>query len=115
MMLIEKAKGGKSRYVQILPKLAHELKTHLGNQQTGYLFESNRHLPYSTRWIQQIVKHTAEKASITKKVYPHLLRHSVATTLLEKGMPIEDIQKFLGHEKLEDLRQPESTPNQPPR
>ena len=34
---------------------------------------------------------------ITKRVYPHLLRHSVATTLLERGMPIEQIQKFLGH------------------
>jgi integrase/recombinase XerD len=34
-------------------------------------------------------------------VYPHLLRHSVATTLLERGMPTEQIQKFLGHSKLE--------------
>jgi integrase len=38
---------------------------------------------------------------ITKRVYPHLLRRSVATTLLEWGMPIEQIQKFLGHSKLE--------------
>jgi integrase/recombinase XerD len=34
-------------------------------------------------------------------VYPHLLRHSVATTLVERGMPLEQIQKFLGHAKLE--------------
>ena len=34
-------------------------------------------------------------------MYPHLLRHSVATTLLERGMPIDQIQKFLGHAKLE--------------
>jgi integrase/recombinase XerD len=34
-------------------------------------------------------------------VYSHLLRHSVATTLLERGMPIEQMQKFLGHAKLE--------------
>ena len=54
-----------------------------------------------SRRIQQIVKATAEKAKITKRVYPHLLRHSVATTLLERGMPIEQIQKFLGHSKLE--------------
>jgi integrase/recombinase XerD len=30
-----------------------------------------------------------------------LLRHSVATTLLERGMPVEQIQKFLCHSKLE--------------
>jgi len=42
-----------------------------------------------------------EQAQITKRVYPHLLRHSVATTLLERGRPIEQMQKFLGHAKLE--------------
>ncbi|HSX77247.1 MAG TPA: tyrosine-type recombinase/integrase [Candidatus Saccharimonadia bacterium] len=65
------------------------------------LFETNRATCYSPRRIQYIVKETAEQAQITKRVYPHLLRHSVATTLLERGMPIEQIQKFLGHSKLE--------------
>jgi integrase/recombinase XerD len=101
MLLIAKAKGGKSRYVPILPQLAQELRTHLGNRATGYLFETVRHTPYSPRRIQQIIKETAAAAQITKRVYPHLLRHSVATTLLERGMPIEQIQKFLGHAKLE--------------
>jgi len=101
MILISKGKGAKGRYVPILAELAQELQTHLGNRETGYLFETNRHLPYSPRRIQQVVKATAEKAKITKRVYPHLLRHSVAITLLERGMPIEQIQKFLGHSKLE--------------
>jgi integrase/recombinase XerD len=101
MILISKAKGGKSRYVPILPPLAQELRTHLGNRTTGYLFETVRNTRYSPRRIQQILKETAADAHITKRVYPHLLRHSVATTLLERGMPIEQIQKFLGHSKLE--------------
>jgi integrase/recombinase XerD len=101
MLLIAKAKGGKSRYVPILPPLAQELRTHLGHRTTGYLFETVRHTPYSPRRIQQIIKETAAEARITKRVYPHLLRHSVATTLLERGMPLEQIQKFLGHAKLE--------------
>jgi integrase/recombinase XerD len=101
MILISKAKGGKSRYVPILPELAQELRTHLGNRTVGYLFETIHHTRYSSRRIQQIIKETAGEAKITKRVYPHLLRHSVATTLLERGMPIEQIQKFLGHSKLE--------------
>ncbi len=101
MILIAKAKGGKSRYVPILPQLAQELRTYLGPRTTGYLFETVRHTRYSPRRIQQIIKETAADAQITKRVYPHLLRHSVATTLLERGMPIEQIQKFLGHAKLE--------------
>src|SRR4029450_1872266 len=101
MMLIAKAKGGKSRYVPILPELAQELRTHLGQRTVGYLFETNRATCYSPRRIQYMVKETAVQAQITKRVSPHLLRHSVATTLLERGMPIEQIQKFLGHSKLE--------------
>jgi integrase/recombinase XerD len=101
MFLIDKGKGGKSRYVPLLPELAQELRTHLGDRKTGYLFETNRHTAYSPRRVQQIVKAAAERAKITKRVYPHLLRHSVATTLLERGMPIDQIQKFLGHSKLE--------------
>jgi integrase/recombinase XerD len=101
MILIDRGKGGKSRYVPILAELAQELWTHLNDRGAGYLFETNRHLPYSPRRIQQIVKAMAEGAKIKKRVYPHLLRHSVATTLLERGMPIDQIQKFLGHSKLE--------------
>jgi integrase/recombinase XerD len=101
MILIAKGKGVKSRYVPILAELAQELRTHLGNRQAGYLFETNRHSGYSSRRLQQIVKETAENAGITKKVHPYLLRHSVATMLLERGMPLEQIQKFLGHSNLE--------------
>ncbi len=51
------------------------------------------------------------QAKIAKRVYPHLLRHSVATTLLERGMPLEQIQKLLGHSKLETTQiYAESTP-----
>jgi integrase/recombinase XerD len=101
MILISKAKGGKSRYVPILPELAQELRTHLGDRANGHLFETIHATPYSPRRIQQIIKETADEAKITKRGYPHLLRHSVATTLLERGMPLEQIQKFLGHSKLE--------------
>jgi len=44
------------------------------------------------------VKDCARQTGITKRVYPHLLRHSVATILLDSGqVPIDQVQKFLGH------------------
>jgi integrase/recombinase XerD len=101
MILIRKAKGGKRRYVPILPELAQELRTHLRDRTQGYLFETNRHAAFSPRRIQQLVKETADLAGITKRVTPHTLRHSVATTLLEHGMPLEQIQQFLGHAHLD--------------
>jgi integrase/recombinase XerD len=96
MLLITHAKGGKQRYVPLLPDLTHELRTYLRDRTTGPLFVTIRHTPYSPRRIQQIVQETAVLAGITSRVYPHLLRHSVATTLLERGMPLEQIQQFLG-------------------
>jgi integrase/recombinase XerD len=43
MILLSKAKGGKSRYVPMLPQLAQQLRTHLGHRTTGYLFETVQH------------------------------------------------------------------------
>lgn len=100
-ILVTHGKGGKKRYVPILTSLAQELKTYLRGRKKGYLFESNRHSKYSTRRIQQIVQECAQKAGIIKHVHPHLLRHSVATILRQKGMALDLIQKFLGHSKIE--------------
>jgi integrase/recombinase XerD len=92
------AKRGADRYVPILPALADELRTHLHGRQTGFLFESNRQTRYSTRTVQSIVTTCARTAGIKKRVYPHLLRHSIATILLDSGLvPIDQLQKFLGH------------------
>lgn len=95
---ITQAKRQSTRYVPLLPSLAQELRTHLRGRKNGYVFESNRHTRYSTRAIQDIVKEAARAAGITKRVYPHLLRHSIATVLLQSGeVPLDQVQKFLGH------------------
>jgi integrase/recombinase XerD len=56
MIPIAKAKGGKGRYVPILPELAQELRTHLGDRTAGYLFETIHNTPSSPRHIQQVIK-----------------------------------------------------------
>jgi integrase/recombinase XerD len=67
----------------------------------GFLFESNRHTRYATRTVQAIVTACARTAGIQKRVYPHLLRHFIATILLDSGLvPIDQVQKFLGHQSL---------------
>jgi integrase/recombinase XerD len=42
----------------------------------------------------------AQRAGLTKQVYPHMLRHTMATTLLANGCPIGHIRTLLGHEHL---------------
>lgn len=90
-------KGDKDRDVPILSSLANELRLHLGDRKSGFLFRSRQGGAYSKRRVQQIVKGTAEEAEIAKRVYPHLLRHTVAQHLADQGIPEELLQKFLGH------------------
>lgn len=98
---IAEGKGDKQRYVPIFPFLKQELHTHLGDRRQGYLFESRLDNKFSTRRIQQIVRQVSKEAGISRNVYPHLFRKSIATFLLNKGMPIDQVQKFLGHSKIE--------------
>jgi integrase/recombinase XerD len=92
------AKGHANRSVPILPALAQELRTHLQGRRQGYLFESNRHTRHAVRTVQTMVQRCAQAAGITRRVHPHLLRHSIATILLDSGqVPIDQVRKFLGH------------------
>lgn len=56
--------------------------------------KGNRLTPRS---IERIVKYYAIKAGISKKVTPHIIRHSFATDLLSNGADIRSVQMMLGH------------------
>ena len=56
--------------------------------------------PLSRNAIEDMVRHYAKLQSIDKKVTPHTLRHSFATTLVKKGADIRSVQTLLGHSSI---------------
>ena len=110
VITIRHGKGGKHREVPIRRDLAQLLRLHIGTRRAGPLFASRQQrsgpVPHTlTRQrVGQIVRNVARAAGITKRVYPHLLRHTVATRLLALGMDITDLQRFLGHESIATTR-----------
>lgn len=99
-----RGKGEKVRVVFLSDSAKNAIKEYLKNRKDmdEPLFiqysrnggKSNRLTPRS---IERIVKYYAIKAGISKKVTPHIIRHSFATDLLSNGADIRSVQMMLGH------------------
>lgn len=98
-------KGAKERVVPVGTKAADAIATYLASGRPHFvkprtgsqLFLSERGAALSRMMLWLIVQKYAKRAGITKKVKPHLLRHSFATHLLEGGADLRAIQEMLGH------------------
>lgn len=98
-------KGNKTRIVRIGAQALEAVRNYLINERPelvtsrtrSHLFISIRGGPLSPDRVRQIVKQRAEQAGIKSNIYPHLLRHSFATHLLEGGADLRIIQELLGH------------------
>jgi integrase/recombinase XerD len=66
----------------------------------SHFFSLQDKLDYSPRSIQLIVKRIAQRSGITKKVSPHVLRHTFAITCIKRGISTRSLQQFLGHDRL---------------
>ena len=98
-------KGNKTRIVPIGGRAHDALQDYLRNERpslvtkktSSEVFITIRGTKFSPDRVRQIVKERAAMAGIDQNVYPHLLRHSFATHLLEGGADLRVIQELLGH------------------
>lgn len=101
-------KGSKERLVpvgrQVIGALSvylHQVRPELDKGKSGNRVLLNaRGAPLSRVGAWGVVKATAKKAGITKRVTTHTLRHSFATHLLEGGADLRAVQEMLGHADL---------------
>ena len=99
---VRNGKGGKDRPFIIAQSLKEELQIWVKDKNVdGWIFTGWNNSPYNDSSVREILKKAAKEATITKKVHPHMLRHSFATHLLENGYAVTDVQPLLGHSRLE--------------
>lgn len=65
-----------------------------------YLFLSREKNRWSVSAIQKYVRNIGERSGLRKKITPHMLRHGTAMFLLDNGLPLDEIQKVLGHRNI---------------
>lgn len=97
---VRDGKGRKDRTVYLTETIIHASQEYLAVRGEGsgdhvFLF---RNAPLRKDILRDQIKHAGERVGV--KVYPHRLRHTCATQLLNAGCRVTSIQRFLGHKKL---------------
>ena len=127
LLFVRKGKGNKQRYVPIAAKHLQDIKDYLREGREWFLHSHTANAEWHSRRhgsslvkkknaddaaffisvfgnrmneFYQRLEQMRLRAEISKNVTLHGLRHSIATHLLQSGMDIEEIAKFLGHSSL---------------
>ena len=102
VVVVRQGKGKKDRQVPLSPDLLPKLRRYwklYGLE--SWLFPGARlSEPLTRHGVHHICAQAGKDAKLKKAIYPHLLRHTYATHLLEAGMDLRSIQLLLGHASL---------------
>ena len=102
-------KGDKMREIPVVPSLCHEICLYLkavesmrgaANPADGPLLVTEKGRPLYPAYVDRTVKEELDGYGITGRKSPHVLRHTVATALLDDGADLNSIKEMLGHASL---------------
>ena len=105
--LLCRGKGGKERIVPLgrsacgaVRRYLDEARTLFEKAASEFLFLTRRGGPFTRQGFWKLLKGHARAAGIMSKISPHVLRHSFATHLLERGADLRSVQLMLGHSQI---------------
>ena len=105
--LVCRGKGGKERIVPLGRSACDAAKRYLAevrplvvSGERDELFLSRRGKPFSRQGLWKLIRQHAREAGLAAKISPHVLRHSFATHLLERGADLRSVQLMLGHSQI---------------
>jgi integrase/recombinase XerD len=109
LLLVRNGKGRKDRMVPVPAQAVLALVDYLRESRPELvrrgdevaLFVSARGTRLQTPALRRIIRVRAQDVQIARAVFPHVLRHTYATHLLNGGADVRHVQKLLGHEHLE--------------
>ena len=102
---IERGKGGKGRTTFMNAEAEISLRAYLATRHddSPALFVSCRapHDRLKVKAVQNEIQKILSRCNITCHVTPHIFRHTAASLALQRGMPLEQVQRFLGHSRIQ--------------
>jgi integrase/recombinase XerD len=105
--LICRGKGGKERIVPLGASACRAVRVYLAGARPFFnkrsavpLFLTRRGGAFTRQGFWKLLKQHARAAGVASKISPHVLRHSFATHLLERGADLRSVQLMLGHSQI---------------
>lgn len=101
-------KGNKDRLVpftnsakESMLNYINGLRKDLLKEDTKYIFLNSKGNKMTVRGLEYILDEIEAKTGLYGKIHPHMLRHSFATKMLNRGADLRTIQELLGHSSIE--------------
>jgi integrase/recombinase XerD len=112
ILIVPKGKGNKSRTIPMSKTIVKDLSNYFfkvrlqqeSKDHRAFILHSRlRRMQKGTynKILQKLIERTKNQAIKAKQISIHNLRHSIATHLIEQGIPVEKVREFLGHSLLE--------------